>query len=165
MQEPKKYRRFFHTVVSKGEDKNGHLEEFLDSDEGHCIPLFIFLALRKKRLGEEEIWMKHSRKLFAKEQTKYPFIHNMKEYIEYLFTIMPDDTVKKIKEDRKKCKNIQEAFKLFPEVYQPLLELRDSYDKHGCKYHNTGQSLVNKVIDKMPLIDKTESYNKEAFNE
>ncbi len=61
--------------------------------------------------------------------------------------------------------NIQEAIKLFPEVYQPLLELRDSYDKHGCKYHNTGQSLVNKVIDKMPFIDKATSYNKEAFNE
>ena len=46
-----------------------------------------------------------------------------------------------------------------------MLVLRDSYDKHGCKYYNTSQSLVNKVIDKMPLIDKTESYNKEAFNE
>ena len=162
--EPKRYRKFIHTVISKGENKDGHLEEFFDSDEGHCIPVKIYFSKRKKGLSDEEIWMKHSRKLQAKPEEKYPFIHNMKEYIDFLFTIMPDDTVKKIKENRKECKNIQEAIKLFPDVYQPLLKLRDSYDKHGCKYYNDIQPIVNKVTAAMPTMDK-KYYNKEAFNE
>ncbi len=165
MLEPKKYRRFLHTVVSKGEDENGHREEFFDSDEGHCIPVRIFMLLRKKGLGEEEIWMKHSRQLFVKPPQKFPFIHNLKEYIEYLFTIMPDDVVKNIKEKRKGCKNVHEAINLFPEVYQPLLELRESYDKHGCKYYNITQSLTNRIVVKLSEVSDIKHYNKEAFNE
>ena len=158
----RKYRRFYHTVRNKRTGEEG-VEEFFDNTFGYCIPVDKFHQLRADGVSEDDIWLDHARKLLPILHGKKKHIHNLNEYIDFLFTILPSDIVEDIKEHYKDCKTLDEITKLFPEIYRPLIRLRYEYDINGDKRFNI-KALQKPVAEQMSLTDK-KNYNPNAFIE
>lgn len=142
------------------------------TDKQKCrIPTEKYSFYIAEGLSQREILEKYGqwyKKLVAqalkKERSeKGIYIHDLKEYIEFLLTILPKEKVDEIKEKQKDCQDLTEVIALFPEVYQPLMRLRHEYDIDGDKRFDA-KILPKAVARELPEMPK-KYYNPNAFIE
>lgn len=142
-------------------------EEFY-SYQGSYIPIELFNYYRSEKISDTEIWMNHAKefkKTIAKqkkEKRSKTKIESIKELIEFLFSILPDEKVNKIKEKKQECKTMADIIKLFPDVYQPILKLRYDYDQNKSKEDAAYMKSLNKtIVEKLP--GRYTVYNADAW--
>jgi hypothetical protein len=145
------------------------------SIDGRIIDCRTFEEMRSMKIPDERIIKEFGRSyedIFREEDEKrkseenFPDIHNFKELVEYVLTLLPKEIVEKIRLDRNQCKTVTDYIALFPGVYQPILRLRYAYDKRRKGYEAAELESLEKTLSKgMSSGVESAVYNPDAFIE
>ena len=145
------------------------------SYQGHFISCKKYKYYKSLGKDRDTIMFEHAEsysELFRKQdeerkrEENYPDIHNFKELAEYVITLLPKETVEKIRLDRNQCKTVADYIALFPGVYQPILRLRYTYDKRRKGYEAAElESLEKTLSEGMSAGVESVVYNPDAFIE
>jgi hypothetical protein len=143
------------------------------SFKGHFISCADYGKYKSEGGDRDTIMFEHARsfdELFREEDEKrrkeenYPTIHNVKELIEYIFTLLPAKQTEKIKEQRSECKTMDNVIKLFPDIFQAILRLRYALDKRiEIDKEKEMASLERSLELSLPDVTEPRIYNPDAF--
>ena len=111
---------------SQGVKVNGKIE-------GRYIDCVMYHSMADMGLADKEIFKKYGKKAKTiKPGSGDVKIQTIRELMEYMYTVMTDEWVKRIKDRIKKGMSAYAVFDLFPEPFQWILRLRYLYD-NGLK--------------------------------
>ena len=97
---------------------------------GRYIDCVLYHSMDDIGLAHNEIFREYGKEYQPIESVKSDVkIHNIKELMEYMYSIMTDEWVARIKGGIKKGMPAHEVFALFPIAYQWILRLRYLHDK------------------------------------
>lgn len=145
-----------------------HRGESHYSFKGHYISCERYGFLQSLGKGRDEIMFeeaqsfaeldrKEREKEIAQRKKEYPEIHNFKELVAFMLTILKPEIAQEIKDKRGGCKTTDEFIQLFPGVFQAILRLRFLHDK-GMQEREKAEL---KSLEKTLVTSVT--YNPDAF--
>lgn len=98
--------------------------------KGRFIDAMSYAMQADMGLAEKEIFKQYGKKVEPiLPHPDQPKIHNVKELMEFMYSVMTDKWCDKIKGNIKKGMTAQQVFAQFPKEFQPILRLRYLKDK------------------------------------